>query len=67
MRHATAQGCHVIVGGIDAANAASIALHESLGFERCGVLREVGWKFDRWLDLLFMQRVLAPGSPRQGR
>ena len=59
VQQASAQGYHVMVGGIDAANAASVALHESLGFERCGVLRQVGWKFDRWLDLLFMQRILA--------
>jgi phosphinothricin acetyltransferase len=49
---------HVMVAGIDAANPASIRLHERLGFERAGTLREVGTKFGRWLDLLFMQRFL---------
>lgn len=49
---------HVMVAGIDAANPASIRLHERLGFERAGTLREVGTKFGRWLDLVFMQRFL---------
>lgn len=52
-----------MIGGIDAANDASIGLHAAAGFERCGVLREVGWKFGRWLDLLFMQRRLPAGAP----
>jgi phosphinothricin acetyltransferase len=49
---------HVMVAGIEARNVASIKLHEAYGFERVGYLPEVGRKFDRWLDLLFMQRVL---------
>lgn len=52
-------GKHVMVGGLDAANAASIALHERLGFVRVGVMPQVGFKFDRYLDLLFMQKILA--------
>lgn len=56
---AEAQGLHVMIGGIDAANVASIALHAGLGFTECGIIREVGWKFGRWLDLLFMQKILA--------
>lgn len=55
---AQARNKHVMVGGIDAANAASIALHRKLGFVEAGVLREVAQKFGRWLDLLFMQRLL---------
>ncbi|HTU56623.1 MAG TPA: GNAT family N-acetyltransferase [Acetobacteraceae bacterium] len=55
---AAALGKHVMVAGIDAANEGSIRMHERLGFERAGLLREVGRKFDRWLDLLFMQRGL---------
>jgi phosphinothricin acetyltransferase len=55
---AQARGKHVMIGGIDAANAASIALHRKLGFTEAGVLREVGRKFGAWLDLLFMQRML---------
>ena len=49
-------GKHVMVAGVDAGNAAAIAFHEHLGFERTGLLREVGHKFDRWLDLVFLQR-----------
>jgi L-amino acid N-acyltransferase YncA len=50
---------HVMVAGIDASNTGSIALHERLGFEDGGCLREVGRKFDRWLDLRFMQKRLS--------
>jgi len=52
-------GKHMMIGGIDADNAASITLHEKLGFERAAHLREVGFKFGRWLDLVFMQRRLG--------
>ncbi len=47
---------HVMIGGIDADNAASIGLHRSLGFEEVAHMREVGFKFGRWLDLKFLQR-----------
>jgi phosphinothricin acetyltransferase len=53
---AAALGKHVMMAGIDADNAASIRFHERLGFERSGQLREVGYKFGRWLDLVFLQR-----------
>lgn len=46
---------HVMVAGIEASNAASIALHAGLGFQEVGRLSQVGMKFDRWLDLVFMQ------------
>jgi phosphinothricin acetyltransferase len=55
---AKALGKHVIIGGIDAENAASIRMHERLGFERTAHMKQVGWKFDRWLDLVFMQRLV---------
>ncbi|NDC63712.1 MAG: N-acetyltransferase family protein [Planctomycetia bacterium] len=58
---------HALVGGIDAANAPSIALHRRLGFTRCGIIREAGWKFGRWLDLEFHQLLLTtPVQPRAG-
>jgi L-amino acid N-acyltransferase YncA len=63
---AEAQGLHVMVAGIDAANAGSIELHRRLGFADAGVLREVGYKFDRWLDLAFMTRRLAGSQPGRG-
>jgi phosphinothricin acetyltransferase len=53
---AAALGKHVMMAGVDADNAASIRFHERLGFERSGHLREVGYKFGRWLDLVFLQR-----------
>ncbi len=46
----------------DSANAASIAVHASAGFVRVGTLRSVGYKFDRWVDTVFMQRPLAAGD-----
>lgn len=49
---------HVMIAGIDADNAASIHLHRSLGFTAVGHLREVGFKFGRWLDLVFLERTL---------
>jgi phosphinothricin acetyltransferase len=55
---ALALGKHVMIAGVDAANAGSIRMHARLGFTETGVLPEVGRKFDRWLDLLFMQRRL---------
>lgn len=55
---ALAMGKHVMVGGVDADNAASLRLHEALGFERVAHFREVGRKFGRWLDLVFVQRCL---------
>ncbi len=55
---AAALGKHVMIAGIDADNAASIRLHESLGFAAVGRFHEVGFKFGRWLDLEFLQRIL---------
>ena len=55
---ARALGKHVMIGGVDAGNAASIALHARLGFTEAGRLREVARKFGHWLDLVFMQRML---------
>lgn len=59
VERAVAGGLHVMVGGIEAGNAASVALHRRHGFVEAGVLREVGIKFGRRLDLLFMTRALA--------
>jgi L-amino acid N-acyltransferase len=57
---AAAMHKHVMIAGIDTDNAVSIGLHRSLGFVSAGHLREVGFKFGRWLDLLFMQCILPP-------
>ena len=46
----------------DSANEASVALHRSLGFEVAGQFRHIGRKFDRWLDVVMLQRALGPGN-----
>lgn len=51
-------GKHVMVAGIEAGNVASIQLHYQLGFVQVGLLKEVGTKFGRWLDLAFLQLQL---------
>lgn len=58
IEEARQRGIHVLIAGIEADNAASIALHRAHGFEDAGTLKQVGRKFDRWLDLLFMQHIL---------
>lgn len=64
---AQAREVHVLVGAIDAQNAGSIALHERLGFEHAGTVRQAGFKFGRWLDVAFYQRILAtPAEPVDG-
>lgn len=55
---ARALGHHTIVAGISADQHGSVALHEQAGFIKVGHLREVGHKFDRWLDVVFLQRML---------
>jgi phosphinothricin acetyltransferase len=58
------QQYHSLIGGIDATNAASAALHEKLGFRQVGLLPQVGFKFGRWLDLSFYQLLLdTPFNP----
>lgn len=51
-------GKHVMVAGIEAGNTGSIRLHQKLGFEQAGLIRQVGTKFGRWLDLAFLQLTL---------
>jgi L-amino acid N-acyltransferase YncA len=46
----------------DSANAGSIGVHRALGFEQTGLMRSAGWKFDRWLDVVLMQRRLGLGD-----
>ena len=55
---AEAMGRHAMVAGIEAGNTASIRLHERAGFVASGTLPQVGRKFERWLDLTFMVRLL---------
>jgi phosphinothricin acetyltransferase len=46
----------------DSANAGSIGVHRALGFEHTGLMKAAGWKFDRWLDVVLMQRALGLGD-----
>jgi L-amino acid N-acyltransferase len=67
IEEAQARQVHVMVGGIDACNIASIALHEKFGFKHSGTVKEAGFKFGRWLDLAFYQKTLAtPTHPIDG-
>lgn len=59
LQRAEALGKHAMLGGIEAGNTASIALHTRAGFVETGRLPEVGQKFGRWLDLVFMQKALS--------
>ncbi|MGL9623896.1 N-acetyltransferase family protein [Bradyrhizobium sp. U531] len=59
IERATAMNKHAMIAGIDGTNTASIALHASLGFAEVARMPEVGCKFGRWLDLVFMQKQLA--------
>jgi phosphinothricin acetyltransferase len=54
----------------DSGNAGSVGVHRALGFAHLGTMPAVGWKFDRWLDVVMMQRALGPGdasAPEQGQ
>ena len=64
-----AMGLRHLIGAISDSDssAASIALHRAAGFRDAGVYRQVGWKFDRWLDVTLMQLDLHPeGAPPTG-
>ena len=67
LARAAQEGVHVLVGGIDASNEGSITLHVKSGFEHAGTIRQAGFKFGRWLDLAFYQRILeTPANPVDG-
>ncbi|SKB44683.1 GNAT family N-acetyltransferase [Dyadobacter psychrophilus] len=58
IQRARESGLHSMIAGIDAANRGSIEFHKRYGFVEKGYLKEVGYKFDQWLDLVFMQLLL---------
>lgn len=58
IQRARESGLHTMIGGIDARNRGSIEFHKKYGFVEKGYLKEVGYKFDEWLDLVFMQLLL---------
>lgn len=49
---------HTMIASIDATNTSSLKLHQHFGFEEVAHFKEVGWKFDRWRDLKFLQLIL---------
>lgn len=51
-------GLHAIVAGIDASNEASIVMHKQFGFVEVAHFKEVGFKFERWLDLIFLELLV---------
>lgn len=60
IRRATALGKHTMIAGVDSENHASIQFLQRAGFVQVAHLREVGYKFDRYLDLIFLQYFLTP-------
>ena len=50
---------HIVIGGISLPNDASVGLHEKLGFEKVAHFREVGWKFNRWVDVGYWEKLLS--------
>lgn len=52
------QGLHTMIGVIDAENQSSISFHEKFGFKTAGIIKESGFKFDRWLHSVFVQLIL---------
>jgi phosphinothricin acetyltransferase len=52
------QKLHTMIGVIDSENTSSIEFHKKFGFENAGFIKESGYKFDRWLHSVFMQKML---------
>lgn len=57
--HASAAGAHTMVAAIDGDNTNAQAFHAAIGFEHVGRLPQSGRKFDRWLDLVLMQKIIG--------
>lgn len=67
LARAKAMGKHVMIAGVDSENVASLRYLERFGFEHAGRLREVGYKFDRYLDLVFLQYWITPPAHPAGK
>ncbi len=66
IKSANDQGYATMVAGIDANNEGSIILHEKLGFTKSGIIQKAGYKFGKWLDLVFYQYQLqGPERPSE--
>ena len=55
-------GHHAIIAGIDAEQTASVALHARFGFEKVGHMKQIGFKFGRWLDVIYLELLLDPAG-----
>ncbi len=55
---ARARGLHAIIAAIDAENGVSVRLHASFGFQKIGLFKQVGFKFGRWLDVVYMELLV---------
>lgn len=63
IRHAETAGIRKLIAVIgDSANAGSVGVHRSAGFTPVGVVRSCGWKFERWLDIVMMERAVGEGD-----
>ena len=62
IERAKAGGFHTVMAGVTEGNPVSEALHRRFGFAEAGRDREVGYKFERWLDVVWMQLMLPPGE-----
>jgi L-amino acid N-acyltransferase YncA len=51
-------GVHTVIGGVALPNEASVRLHEKFGFQKCAHFRDVGFKFNRWIDVAYWQLIL---------
>ena len=58
IERARALGHHTIIAAIDQEQAASVSIHQRLGFEQAALLKQVGFKFERWLDVVYLQKML---------
>ena len=58
VERAKARGLHAIIAAIDAENEPSIRLHARFGFEKVGHFKQTGFKFGRWLDVVYMERIV---------
>jgi len=68
VEHAELQDYHIMVAGIDSSNTESFRLHEKEGFVYCGVIKQAGYKFGKWLDLVFYQLILkTPENPEDDK
>ena len=63
MHEAELANIRKMIAGIgDSSNAGSIALHQSAGFSHVGTLKSCGWKFNRWVDVIFMEKAIGNGD-----